>query len=597
MPARRSSPTPAPRAAITFKITTLNTANGAWRTALNVTSGEADVYLRLGGPAQTNAYNYASAQACSDGFVLAQTGQWSVRQDWYLTVHATPGAQWTLLTGEAYVQPLPALAADASSGATATIGPEGMRFFKTTISAGTLAWRLGLNGLNNTIVVDNTKAPVPYGLPGGAYYDWSGPGQLLLVPNYVAIGNQYFVGVVGAPGLTFTFDSRQPPVNDLAFNSTTNVAASTYGYITFRVQVPVQQIAWQINLAPTSGDPNVAVRRDNVPNEYTNDAFSELTGSVGDSVTMVPPALSDGTFYITVYGTPPFSCSMTNGQPIITDVHYVFQITNDAPARAGWRFYRVPNTAEQLGTYGWDLELSNFVAGTEIALRRNAVPSRWNYRNCTANCSASGARAYVDYSGTGGFLQRPGHEADIWYIGRINQTPRWAAFVLTGQELTATPLSFDGSGAYQSITNQPATKWQYFIFNVPTEALGWDLRLTNITSGNPHLTICRDRLPFDLGTHNYSGSAWYYPWDSTSWPSGYSWGAGPDWSSFTYDPDGTYTYGRVLAMGMGNPPSLAPTTSASSPAAAHAASYTLVSRGINTNGMAIPVLDLACRAA
>ena len=339
-----------------FKITTLNTANGAWRTALNVTSGEADVYLRLGGPAQTNAYNYASAQAGSDGFVLAQTGQWSVGQDWYLTVHATPGAQWTLLTGEAYVQPLPALAADASSGATATIGPEGMRFFKTTISAGTLAWRLGLNGLNNTIVVDNTKAPVPYGLPGGAYYDWSGPGQLLLVPNYVAIGNQYFVGVVGAPGLTFTLDSRQQPVNDLAFNSATNVAASTYGYITFRVQVPVQQIAWQINLAPTSGDPNVAVRRDNVPNEYTNDAFSELTGSVGDSVTMVPPALSDGTFYITVYGTPPFSCSMTNGQPIITDVHYVFQITNDAPARAGWRFYRVPNTAEQLGTYGWDLE-------------------------------------------------------------------------------------------------------------------------------------------------------------------------------------------------------------------------------------------------
>ena len=79
---------------------------------------------------------------------------------------------------------------------------------------------------------------------------------------------------------------------------------------------------------------------------------------------MVPPVLSDGTFYITVYGAPPFSCSMTNGQPIITDVHYSFQITNDAPARPGWRFYRVVSTAEQLGTYGWDLELSNQLAGT-----------------------------------------------------------------------------------------------------------------------------------------------------------------------------------------------------------------------------------------
>ena len=85
------------------------------------------------------------------------------------------------------------------------------------------------------------------------------------------------------------------------------------------------------------GDANLAVRRDNVPNEYVNTAFSELPGSIGDSATLVPPTLSDGTFYITVYGTTPYTFSMTNGQPIITDVHYVFQITNDAPARAGWR--------------------------------------------------------------------------------------------------------------------------------------------------------------------------------------------------------------------------------------------------------------------
>ncbi|MBP9900280.1 MAG: hypothetical protein KBH45_02385, partial [Verrucomicrobia bacterium] len=261
-----------------FKITTQNTANGAWRTALKVTGGEANLYLRLGAAAQTNSYNYASTRVGSDGFVLPQVAQWSPGQDWYLTVHATPGAQWTLLTGEPYIEQLPALAADASSGTNGIIGPEGMRFFKTTISAGTLAWRLSLNGAGNTILVDNIRAPVLYGSAGGGYYDWSGTGQLLLVPNYINVGNQYLVGVIGNPGQSITLDSRQQAVTDLPFNSNTNVSATTYGYVTFRVQVPVQQIAWQVNLSPTSGDPNIAVRQDNVPNEYTNDAFSEISG-------------------------------------------------------------------------------------------------------------------------------------------------------------------------------------------------------------------------------------------------------------------------------------------------------------------------------
>ena len=577
-----------------FKITTQNTANSAWRTALKVISGEADVYLRASTPPQTNSYSYASTRVGSDGFVLEQNVHWAVNQDWYITVHATPGAQWTLLTGEAYVQQLPSLAADASSGTNATIGPEGMRFFKTTISPGTLAWRLNLGGLTNTMMVHNSKAPYLYSCAGCGYYDWSGPGQMLLVPNYLNIGSQYIVGIIGNPGLTFTLDSRQQPVTDLAFNISTNVTATSYGYVTYRVQVPIQQIAWQINTTPTTGDPNIAIRLNNVPNEYVNDAFSELSGSVGDSVTMVPPVLSDGTYYITVYGAPSFTCTLTNGQPVITDVNYTFQITNDAPARAGWRFYRVANVAQQLGTYGWGLELSNQVAGTEIALRRNAVPSRWNYRNCTADCNSSSAQAYLDYSGTGGFLQRPGHQADIWYIGVYQPATALGSFVLSGQELTATPLSFDGGGSFQSVTNQPAGKFRYFIFNVPTNAMGWDLRLTNITSGDPYLTICRDRLPFDLGTHDYNANGWYYPWAYTTWPSGFSWGATYDWTGYSYNPSGTYYYGKLLAMGRNNPLEAGTYyVGVKDSGGAVPISYTLVSRGINTNGMAIPVNDLA----
>jgi hypothetical protein len=258
------------------------------------------------------------------------------------------------------------------------MGAEGMRFFKTTITTNTLAWRLGLNGLNNQLYLKTTAAPVPHNT---STYDLTQPGQMLVVPTYLGVGSQYFVGVVGNPGLSFTLDSRQQAVTSLAFNFTTNFTVTGYGYTTFLVQVPVQQIAWQVNVTPLSGNANVAVRRDNVPNEFVNDVFSEPPAGVGASVTLVPPTLSNGSFYLTVYGVGPYTVTLFNGQPVITTVDYVFSITNDAPTRVGWQYYTVVNTAEQLGSLGWELDLSNQPPGTEIAIRRNAVPGQWNYRN------------------------------------------------------------------------------------------------------------------------------------------------------------------------------------------------------------------------
>src|SRR5207248_556402 len=147
---------------------------------------------------------------------------------------------------------------------------------------------------------------------------------------------------------------------------------------------------------------------------------SETPAGVGASVTLVPappasafgsPGLSDGTFFATVYGSGAFSCLFTNGNPVITDVHYLFDIMNDAPTRAGWRFYRVANLPEQLGTLGWELLLANQPPGTEIALRRNAVPGRWNQRFDYSRMDSE-PHGYVDYSTTAGLLQRPRHQAD-----------------------------------------------------------------------------------------------------------------------------------------------------------------------------------------
>ena len=567
-----------------FKITTLNTANGVWRTALNVQSGEADVYQAYGWLPTTYSYSYQSTRIGSDGFVLSQlAGQFGAGQDWYIMVTATQGAQWNLVSGEAYVLPLPPLAADASSSATVMMGAEGMRFFSTSISSNTLAWRLGLNGLPNLILVKNTSLPTPVS------YEWEQAGQMLQVPPYLNAGDQYLVGVVGDPGLGFTLDSRQQAVTDLAFNSATtiNVPANHYGYVTFRVQVPIHQIAWQVNAASSVGDANVAVRRDAVANEFVNDAFSDIAGPTADSVTMVPPILSDGTFYITVYGDAPYTCSMTNGQPIITDVHYVFSITNDAPNRTGWRYYRVINTAEQLGTLGWDLFLQNQPPGTEIALRRNAVPGRWNYRDFTWDYYGYYSQGYVDYSGPNGFLQRPGHQADVWYIGVYSPAAALGNFVLYGQQLTGPPLAFDGAGSISNVVNQPVGKYQYYTLTVPNNAQGWDLRLVNVSSGDPRLSVRRDVLP---GT---AGGGWWYPNLSTSWPTGNEWDAGPDWTAFNSDPNGANEYGHILAMGMGNP--LEPGTyyiGVASGSGGDPMSYQIVSRGIGTN-LAISIQNLA----
>src|SRR5262249_35928700 len=157
-------------------------------------SGEADVYLNLGGLPSTSSYDYRSIRVGSDGFVLAQGAQFSPGQNWYLLVHAGPGAQWTLVSGEAYVQQLPALAPDARSGASVTMGAEGMHFFKTTITSNTLAWRLGLNGLQNQLYVKTNSAPVPYST---STYDRTQSGQMLVVPSYLSVGRQYFVGISG----------------------------------------------------------------------------------------------------------------------------------------------------------------------------------------------------------------------------------------------------------------------------------------------------------------------------------------------------------------------------------------------------------------
>lgn len=571
-----------------FRITTLNTANGVWRTALNVSSGEGDVYIRSGFLPTTYASTRASTRVGSDGFVISQAAsQFAPGQTWYILVMASQGGTWNLVTGEAFVQDMGTVAAywSTNSSTNVVMGAEGFRYFRTTPPVGTLAWRLWLRGATNDIYVKKTGAPHP------ASYGLRQARQMLVVPNFLVGGDQYIVGVPGDPGSLIQYDSRQQQIVDVAFNSSNPILLTNdYGYVTYRISVPVQQIAWLTAVTPTLGDANICVRRDYVPNEWNNSGFSEVGGLITDSVSLVPDNLTDGIFFVTVWGLVSYNATFTSGNPVITDVPYISTTMNNDPTRVGWRYYRVADIASQLGTLGWDLFLTSQPPGTELALRRNAVPSRWNYRQNDATYVYSDSR--LNYSGLQGFIQRPGHQADIWYIGVYNPSNALGNFFLNLRELVGPTIAFDG--AVTNVVSQAVDKFYYWRVDVPVGALGWDVRITNVTSGDPRLVIRRDQLPDSISTHGLAiGNTWY-PYTDTAWPSGFQWGAADDWTDLSYTPGSVYEAGRILGMGMGNP--LEPGTyyvgvlnpnGSSTPM-----SYTLVSRGIGP-GRLIPVTSLA----
>ena len=575
-----------------FQITPPTPALGVWRTALNVSTGQAGVYLSQATPPNIFNGSYASANPGSNGFVV-DASQFQPGQTWYVLVNASTNAHWSLVSGDIYAYPLGTLATNGTSSTNASIGAEGMIFYQTTIPATTPAWQLWLNGATNQIFVKKSAAP------DTVSSDLAQAGQMLVVPPYLAgasYNGSYFVSVPGRPGTTVRLDSRQQPVIPLTFSSLTNVTvtATNFPYVTYQVQVPVQQIAWQLNLSPASGNPSVAVRRDLVPNEFRNDAFSETPQNVGASVTLVPPppnsgagvpGLSDGTFYVTVYSTNAYACTFSNANPVITDVHYLFNITNDAPNRAGWRFYRVATIAEQLGTLGWALSLSNQVPGTEIALRRNAVPGQWSQRTADENYNTT-AQGYVDLSSIYGLLQQPGHQADVWYIGVYTPNQALGNVVVNGSQLTGQPLPFNGAGSSVSVTNQVPGQWGFFQIVVPagdTNLLGWDLRLVGVTAGNPQMVVCRDTLPVNLNTSYGWVPSYWAPNDATGWASGLQWLAGSDWTGCGGGP--------LLAMGLGNP--LQPGTYyVGVQDLNNTNSYTLQSRGIGVTNYAIKLKNL-----
>ena len=368
-----------------FHINAQTTDVCAWKTRLTVATGEADLYMRVTSVPQTYDCSFKSERIGSDGIVLGDN-QYSATQEWYIMVNATAGAQWSLFTGRAFVQDLgPLTATEGANSGDVVVGPEGIVFFKTAVPANTPAWALWTR-TNTGTGAPYTNAAVGLGVrqlkvPIGAAADrTSSNGQFLVVPPYLsANGDTYFVSLAAAPGMRLNLASYQQPVGTIPFETAAfpvALPADTFFYQSYCVQVPVQQIAWDITATSTSGNLQICARRANVPNPGNNDALAEAPLGVADGLTLVPPTLSDGVWYVTVYTDGSAAAgTIRSGPPVVTDINFVDQITNDLTGKSGWRIYRVIDINSQLGCLGWDILISAPVDNRLIAIRANAVPA------------------------------------------------------------------------------------------------------------------------------------------------------------------------------------------------------------------------------
>jgi large repetitive protein len=579
-----------------YHIVTANPAAGAWRTALRVLSGEADLYMGRGILPTPSLNTAASVRPGSDGILLASgstgPGYFQPGEEWYILVRAKAGATWSLVTGTPYVQALGAVASDdSSSSGQVEVGPEGMRFFRADITTDTLAWRLWLKGQTNGIWLKRATVP----LTGNSLWEYMQSGQMLVVPPYLSAGS-YYIGVNGTPGSTITLDSRQQPVVDLPYGNSVTCSATGFAYVTYRVQVPADQIAWQLYVPTNSGNPSLAVRRNTVPSENFSDAVSDLPGNTAENLSIVPPMLGNGTFYVTLYNTniganTTFTGTLQSGPPLITDIQYHSSTLNTDTNRVGWRFFRLPNSADQMSGLGWDLWVSNAVLGTQVAVRRGNVPSFWSSRSLSMGMTVPSALPVNNYDtlSTGSFIQDPAHEPDTWYIGVYNPTNALGPFTLISGDLIPTALA---DNVPVPRTNSLPGRWDFYSVTLTAAdlaganaALGWDLRLVNVTSGVPKLVVCKDKLPISMNTT-------LSPTAGTDWPSGAQWAPGQDWLQRSYSPAGTNEDGRILACAVGRP--MGPGNyyiGVMSSGGTNSYSYSVLSRWIGV-GRSIPVTDL-----
>jgi hypothetical protein len=292
-----------------------------------------------------------------------------------------------------------------------------------------------------------------------------------------------------------------------------------------------------------------------VPAELENNAVSEATGTVVDSVTLSPSfnggfGLSDGTFYVTLYSDGPYTAELISGEAAVDPILFEGSVVNSLPDKAGWHYYLLDDLESQVGV-GWELLLTDHVPGTEIAVRRNAIPSRWHYR-VGSSLELRNSDGNLDRSFKEALLQLPRHQKDIWYVGIYSPEQALGAYTLTSRKIATPSLAFNGSAFTKD--DHPVGEVLYYRVDVPFDAEGWNIVVDQIKdaagagSDAPcTFAISKDALPTMSNDELFGGPPLNQ--ENAPWVTGGTWYLSRDWTEIERDNDGSRRYSLLLPMG------------------------------------------------
>ncbi|MCC5834746.1 MAG: immunoglobulin domain-containing protein [Opitutales bacterium] len=546
-----------------FTVSSQNTTYGAWRHALSLAEGKALLRTRRGAAPTTNSSIYDSGVVEDGAGIVMGLGTSGVNaQTWHLHVYVDPGADWSLTAGDIPITDLGELAADDSSSEGFVMPVEGVRYFRSTVPEDARAWQVWLKPdasssgtMEREIHLRSNLAPAPATDSGNwdnfsAQYDVRGIGQDLYVPGEInpGGGDVYFLAVRGEPGESLFLSSRQRSAESLAFGLTTPLVDNEGSrFQVYRVDSqPVDILGWEVTVLQQSGDSFISARQNEVGNARRNVAFSEVEGA-DNSFTLVRPDLSDGPYYLTVYSQGAASYELMNRAPIVSNLDFNDTVINDDPDRAGWRYYQMNESEDQLAGLGWMLELADQVPGTRIAIRQNDLPGERSFRNG----GNSQTLARITEENSNGFLQRPGHQNETWYIGIYMPDAALGEFELNSGEISVATLDADNV-VDQSFTDLRPSEWVFYRFEIEEtvnghEVLGWELDVYNEANNMPRMVLQKASLPAETfaSLANFGRG--------TSWGDGQRATARTDFTGRANPATSGFSEREIISVAMGQP--------------------------------------------
>ncbi len=422
-----------------------------------------------------------------------------------------------------------------------------------------LYYNFGGNISYGQIFEDGMGNPLSPGTYYVAVYNYTGSSSLSYTIASQGIGSTYSIPITP---LTFSNGVTSLP----------GIAARQAAY--YSVNVPTNTSSWQVELDTNLGQSILLIQKGYLPDSAPNNqqawtlSGGRVMAKTGNqqylmmpSTTTAPSNIVAGTYYLAVVSEGQYPSGGATGSgnsgftlhswgPIaVTNLGTVdptgvtdLVVTNaNCPGGqfSSYSFTVPPNTL------ALEVFLTNTTGSPYMLLR----PDGW----LPGGSDGYGNDGGLGYSWNSSSLINISSPTPTNYtlMVQAQQAGGNAGFTVRVHAIGPTAVPFDGGMA--SVVNQGPNVWQYFTVNVPANALGWDLRLTNVTSGNPQMYICYEAPPPGPG---YGWSPSY----SSSWPSNYDWTIGYDWTDYYYNPTNIYTggnyaysYGRVFEDGMNNP--------------------------------------------